>query len=89
MSKHIPFHPIIYKLLCWYDFQHHVSFYDDIRENPELSDVTLEGEKERQFEAHIILLANSNTFFNTFLKSQSTQSIDLFKRAIFFPDSMV
>ena len=51
---------------------------DHMREDPEFCDVTLVWEKELEFEAHRIILANSNTCFNTFLKSQTSSSIDLF-----------
>ena len=55
-----------------------------MRDDPEFCDVTLVWEKELEFEAHRILLANSNTCFNTFLKSQTPPFIDFFERAIFF-----
>ena len=65
------------------------TLYDHMRDDPEFCDVTLLWEKVLQFKAYRILLTNRNTFFNTFLKSQSPQSIDLFERSMFFPDSMV
>ena len=51
---------------------------------PEFCDVTLVCEEELQFEAHGILLANSNKFVNTCHKSETSPSIDLFERVILF-----
>ena len=44
-------------------FKHTARSYEDLRDDPEFSDVTLVCE-ERQFETHKIMLTNSNTLFS-------------------------
>ena len=45
------------------EFQHTARSYEDMRDDPEFSDVTLVFE-ERQFETHKIMLTNINTLFS-------------------------
>ena len=55
--------------LKWNDFQLNIgSSYNDLRNNPDFSDVTLVCEEDQQVEAHRIILASSSTFFNNVLK---------------------
>ena len=62
------------------EFQHTARSYEDMRDDPEFSDVTLVFE-ERQFEAHKIMLTNINTlFFIIVLKSTTHLPLNLFER---------
>ena len=62
------------------EFQHTARSYEDMRDDPEFSDVTLVFE-ERQFETHKIMLTNINTlFFINVLKSTTHVPLNLFER---------
>ena len=55
--------------LKWNDFQQNIAAsYQDLRNNPDFSDVTLVCEEDEQIEAHRLILTSCSPFFSKVLK---------------------
>ena len=69
--------------LKWESFQTNmISSFDQIRKDPEFSDVTLSCDGENNFEAHKIILTSSSSFFSKLLKKSSHPHPLLYMRGI-------
>ena len=69
--------------LKWESFQTNmISSFDQIRKDPEFSDVTLSCDGENNFEAHKIILSSSSTFFSKLLKKSSHPHPVLYMRGM-------
>ena len=75
--------------LQWNDFQKIVSSaFGDLRDNPDLTDVTLACEDGKQLEAHKMVLASTSPFFMELLKRNRHPHPLIYMRAIKSEDLM-
>ena len=75
--------------LQWNDFQKIVSSaFGDLRDNPDLTDVTLACEDGKQLEAHKMVLASTSPFFMELLKRNRHPHPLIYMRGIKSEDLM-
>ena len=69
--------------LKWNDFQHNISAsYNNLREDPDFSDVTLVCEDDQQIEAHRIILTACSPFLSAVLKRYNHSHPIIYMRGV-------
>ena len=69
--------------LKWNDFQQNIAAsYQDLRNNPDFSDVTLVCEEDEQIEAHRLILTSCSPFFSKVLKRNTHSHPMIYMRGL-------